>query len=123
MTDKPSILIVDDEHNIRVALARWFTLHGFEVEQAIDGIDAIEKFEAGRFDVITMDLEMPRMGGLDALKEIRSRDKDIPVLVVTGFSVDTAVALQHGAHRVLIKPLHLRELEAEVRQAMHDSAG
>ena len=116
--DKPSILIVDDEDNIRAALARWFSIRGFEVEQATDGADAIEKFGAGNFDVITMDLEMPRMGGLDALREIRKRDKDIPVVIVTGFSRDTEVAIESGADKVLLKPLHLRDLEMEVRQVI-----
>lgn len=118
--DKPSILIVDDEENVRTALARWFTLRGFHVVEAIDGLDAIDKFENGIFNVVTMDLEMPRMGGLDAIKEIRALNQDVPILVVTGFSRNAEVALQLGAAKVLHKPLHLHELEDEVRHVMGD---
>lgn len=116
--DKPSILIVDDEENVRTALVRWFNLRGFEVAQAGDGIEALEQLDAGQFDVITMDLEMPRMGGLEALLEIRKRNATVPILVVTGYPRDAEVALQRGAAKVLHKPLHLHELEREVREAM-----
>ncbi len=116
--EKPSILIVDDEDNIRAALVRWFTLRGFDVVEAIDGLDAVEKFKAGRFDVISMDMEMPRMGGLEALVEIRTIDDDIPIVFVTGFPRDAQLALDRGAAMVLHKPLHLRDLEEEVRGVM-----
>jgi CheY-like chemotaxis protein len=116
--ERPSILIVDDEENVRAALARWFSLRGFDVKEAIDGIDAIVKFGQGEYDVVTLDLEMPRMGGLDALKEIRSLNKTVPILVVTGYTRDAEIALERGAAKVLHKPLHLHELEQEVREAM-----
>ena len=93
LMEKPSILIVDDE-------------------------DAVEKFKAGRFDVISMDMEMPRMGGLEALVEIRTIDDDIPIVFVTGFPRDAQLALDRGAAMVLHKPLHLRDLEEEVRGVM-----
>ncbi len=116
--EKPSILIVDDEENVRTALVRWFNLRGFEVSEAGDGVEALEKLDGGQFDVITMDLEMPRMGGLEALLEIRNRNIEVPILVVTGYPRDAEVALQRGAAKVLHKPLHLKELEREVREAM-----
>ncbi len=116
--DKPSILIVDDEENVRTALVRWFNIRGFHVSQAGDGVEALEQLDAGQFDVITMDLEMPRMGGLEALLEIRNRGVEVPILVVTGYPRDAEVALQRGALKVLHKPLHLHELEREVREAL-----
>lgn len=121
--ERPSILIVDDEDNVRAALVRWFSLRGFDVVDAFDGLDAVEKFKSGRFDVVTMDLEMPRMNGLDALAELKKIDQKIPVLVVTGFPRDAEIALQRGAAKILHKPLHLHELESEVRQAMADVEG
>lgn len=116
--DTPSILIVDDEDTVRTALVRWFTLQGFRVEEAIDGIDAIEKFGAGTFDIVTMDLEMPRMDGLEALREIRNVDAQIPIIIVTGYPHDSDVAMLRGAYKVLQKPLRLRDLEDEVREAI-----
>ena len=115
---KPTILIVDDEVNIRSALVRWFELCGFEVTAAADGLEAVTLCESESFDVITLDLEMPRMGGLEALAGIRKIHPHTPVLVVTGFSRDTQQAVKAGALKVLTKPLRLRDLEAEVRGAL-----
>lgn len=112
---KPSILIVDDEANIRGALQRWFQICGFEVTSASDGLEAVILCETNRFDVITMDLEMPRMGGIQALTEIRKTHPLVPVIIVTGFARDTQLALRAGASKVLAKPLRLRDLEEEVR--------
>jgi len=115
---KPSILIVDDEANIRSALLRWFQICGFDVFSASDGAEAVALCESNRFDVITMDLEMPRMGGIQALTEIRKKHPDVPVLIVTGFARDTHLALKAGASKVLTKPLRLRDLEEEVRSVL-----
>lgn len=115
---KPSILIVDDEANIRSALLRWFQICGFDVFSASDGVEAVALCQSNRFDVITMDLEMPRMGGIQALTEIRKKHPDVPVLIVTGFSRDTQQALKAGASKVLTKPLRLRDLEEEVRSVL-----
>ena len=112
---KPSILIVDDEANIRGALFRWFEIRGFEVSSAADGIEAVSLCADNHFDVITMDLEMPRMGGIEALTAIRKTHPDVPILVVTGFARDAQQALNAGAAKVLTKPLRLRDLEEEVR--------
>ncbi len=120
--DKPRILIVDDEPSIRVALDRWFSLRGFDVEQAEDGQDALDKCRNHRYDVITMDLEMPRMGGLDAIVAIKKYLPDVPIVVLTGFMRDTENALSCGAAVVLTKPLRLRVLEAQVRELLMKSA-
>ncbi len=61
---------------------------------------------------------MPRMGGIQALTEIRKKHPDVPVLIVTGFSRDTQQALKAGASKVLTKPLRLRDLEEEVRSVL-----
>lgn len=119
---KPAILIVDDEANIRDALMRWFEMCGFDVTAAADGVEAVSLCAASQFDVITLDLEMPRMGGLEALAGIRRTHPKTPVLVVTGFSRDTHRAVQAGALKVLTKPLRLRDLEAEVRFALEHAA-
>lgn len=112
---KPSILIVDDEANIRGALLRWFQICGFEAFSASDGAEAVSLCEGNRFDVITMDLEMPRMGGIEALTAIRKTHPHVPILVVTGYARDAQRALNAGAAKVLTKPLRLRDLEDEVR--------
>jgi CheY-like chemotaxis protein len=110
-----SILIVDDEISIRSAMATWFKLRGFAVTEAVDGLDAVEQCGKAHFDVITLDLEMPRMDGLEALPLIRRALPDTPVLVVTGYPRDTEEAISRGASTVIIKPVTMRTLEEKVR--------
>jgi CheY-like chemotaxis protein len=112
---KPRILIVDDEASIRAALERWFTLRGFEVHQAADGQEAVAICGKSSFDVITMDLEMPNMGGIEATVEIKKLLPEVPIIVLTGYSKNADIAVQNGAAKVLSKPLRLKELETEVR--------
>ena len=114
----PSILIVDDEPNIRDALSRWFTLRGFRVEQAEDGLEAVEICELKHFDAITMDVEMPRMNGLDAIPLIKKDHPDTAILVLTGFAKNIHKAQELGANIVMTKPVRLRELEQEVRKLL-----
>lgn len=116
--EKPSILVVDDEANIRGTVTRWFEIRGFEVHEADNGLAAVALCGARTFDVITMDLEMPGMGGLDAIVAIRKLGLQSPILVMTGMPGDTRHALAAGATRILTKPLRLSELELEVRRIL-----
>jgi DNA-binding response OmpR family regulator len=110
----PKILIVDDEDSIRDALARWFTLRGYEVEKAEDGLAAVEKCAVSSFDIITMDLEMPRLSGMEAIERIRKTNPTVPIIVLTGYPNEAEEVLERGAAKVLTKPLRLRDLEEEV---------
>lgn len=112
-----SLLIVDDDASVRDALSRWFTMRGFAVTLACDGIEAIENAQNQAFDVVTLDLEMPRMGGLDALPRLRELLPHAPILVLTGYSRDSDDALKLGAVKVLYKPIRLHALEEELMAA------
>lgn len=112
------ILVVDDEAGIRDALARWLSLRGFDVTKAEDGQDAVEKCAAQRFDVITMDLEMPRLGGAEAISVIRQHRPEIPILVLTAFPQEAEEVLDAGAAKILNKPLRLLDLESEIRNVL-----
>ena len=116
--DKPCILVVDDEEHVRKALARWFRICGFDVDVADDGDVAVKMCTDTAYDIITMDLEMPRMGGVEAIDAIKHLHPDVPIIVLTGFSPDSEEAKNCGAAKILTKPLRLRDLEAEVRQAL-----
>lgn len=116
MDDKPRILIVDDEENIRYALRRWFEVCGFEVDLAEDGLAAVQKCAINDYAVITMDLEMPRMNGSEAIPEIKLYHPDVPIIVFTGYSDSSEDAALSGATTILSKPLSLRKLEEEVRR-------
>ena len=113
---KPRILIVDDEENVRKALQQWFQVCGFEVDIAEDGDIAVEKCTATEYDVVTMDMHMPRMSGTAAIAAIRVIRPEVPVIVFTGYYDNWDEAVQCGATKVLNKPMSLHDLEAEVRK-------
>lgn len=117
-----SLLIVDDDTNVRDALSKWFTMRGFAVTCAVDGVDAVEQASGGSFDLITLDLEMPRMGGLDALPELRSLQPGAKIVVLTGYSRDSDEALSRGAAKVLLKPMRLTALEEELLAILHGTS-
>jgi two-component system response regulator HydG len=116
LMEKPRILVVDDEENIRYALKRWFEVCGFEVDLAEDGLAAVQKCAVNDYAVITMDLEMPRMSGSEAISEIKIYHPDVPIIIFTGYSENSEDDTFSGASMVLSKPLSLRKLEEEVRR-------
>ncbi|HOZ49539.1 MAG TPA: response regulator [Candidatus Hydrogenedentes bacterium] len=114
--EKPRILVVDDEEAIRNTLHEWFDGCGFDVDRAKDGQEAVEKCERKRYDVITMDLNMPRMNGAEAMSRIKQRYPDVPIILFTGTPMDWEEVPLNSAAKVLVKPLKLRTIEEEVRR-------
>ncbi|HFZ8994232.1 TPA: acetoacetate metabolism transcriptional regulator AtoC [Citrobacter freundii] len=114
------ILIVDDEDNIRRMLATSFSLQGHETYCASDGEAALRLFTATPPDVVLMDIRMPGMNGIDALKTMRAQHPRIPVILMTAYAgVETAVeALRSGAFDYVIKPFDLDELTILIQRAM-----
>jgi len=115
---KPRVLVVDDEVNIRFALKRWFEANGFDVDVADDGDVAIDLCGNNDYDVVTMDLEMPRVNGRDAAAAIREMHPQLPVIVLTGYFPQAPDSSLENVTKVLIKPLSLHVLEDEVRKAI-----
>lgn len=118
---KPRILIVDDESTVRDALERWFSVRGFDADVARGGAEGVQKAGGERYAAVVMDLEMPEMGGVEATREIKALDPELPIVAVSGFSESVADVLEAGAAKFLSKPLRLAELEAEVRLIMRDN--
>jgi CheY-like chemotaxis protein len=116
------VLVVDDEENIRFALKRWFEAGGFDVDVAEDGVQAVEACQNHHYDVITMDLEMPRLGGKEAFVQIREIHPEIPVIFLTGYYDRLQDPIFQHAFKVLLKPISLHELEDEVRRAVDGAA-
>jgi EAL domain-containing protein (putative c-di-GMP-specific phosphodiesterase class I) len=113
------ILVVDDERDLLDVLATMLAETGWQVDTAGNGREALTLVDANRFEVILSDIDMPGMSGVELLREIRGRDLDVPVLLITGHPrVDTAVeALEHGALRYLRKPIRERDLLTAVEDA------
>jgi len=111
--NKIKILVVDDDTTHRLMLKATLAADGYAVTEAGDGEEAIEKLKQEFFDLVMLDLKMPKMGGLEALKHLKEINPGIPVLIMTAYaSVQTAVeALKQGAFDYLIKPLDMEEVK------------
>lgn len=111
------MLIVDDALFMRSTLKMMLTKAGYDVVgEATNGIEAIEKYKSIKPDIVTMDIHMPEMGGLDALKEIKQYDKDATIIMITaaGDQGHVMEAMQLGAVNFIVKPF----TEDTVRQVM-----
>lgn len=117
---KGRILIVDDDDSHRAMLKVNLSPIDYIISEAKDGIDAVKAVEEEFFDLILMDIRMAKMGGIEALKEIKRINPEIPVLIMTAYaSVKTAVeALKSGAHDYLTKPLDIEELKIAIAKCL-----
>lgn len=115
MTDT-TLLIVDDDPQIRDVLRIAFKQAGFAVEEAGDGAEALTKAKAGRFDLIVLDIGLPRMDGLQVCRALR-QESEVPVLFLTARDdeIDRILGLELGGDDYVTKPFSPRELLARVR--------
>lgn len=107
------VLVVDDDQGLRTALKGvLLSAQKYEVEEAFDGIDALEKVKKQPFDVVILDVDMPRLSGLEALKQIKALNPETIALIMTAFAtIDSAVqAVKDGAYNYLAKPVSGDEL-------------
>ncbi|MBZ5608023.1 MAG: sigma-54 dependent transcriptional regulator [Acidobacteriia bacterium] len=110
------ILVIDDEADIRESLDTLLSLDGYLVDLAENGTEGLRKSEAGNYDLILLDLMMSDLTGMEVLKEIRERDKETPVFMITAYgSVEVAVsALKAGANDYFSKPWDNEKLLIEI---------
>ncbi len=124
MQPQASVLVIDDEEVVRSLLAESLAADGFEVETAGSGRAAIEALRRRRFDLAITDLKMPGMDGIQTLRALKEADREIQVVVMTGYaSLDTAVgALKGGACDYIEKPFRPLEIGGVLRKAIGRSA-
>ena len=117
-----SILIVDDYVDALEAWRLFLRAAGFEVRTAADGVTALEEALANPPDLIVMDLELPRMSGLDVARVLRERDetRDIPLIVATGYSHAQVLAQSKdvGVDSVIVKPCDPDHLVSEITRLL-----
>lgn len=117
--DRTAILVVDDEENLRNLLSKILSDGGHVVETAADGEAALAKYKASRFDLVLLDLKLPKLDGMSVLRGIMEHDPDALVIIITAFStIDTAIeAIKLGAYHYVGKPFRPEELMIVVNQA------
>ncbi len=117
---RASVLIVDDEPAIRESLRMILEFEGYRVEEAINGLEALQKTRERPPDAILLDIRMPEMDGLETLKALRERGYEMPVLVLSGHAdVATAVeATRRGAFDFFEKPLQRERVLLSLRNAV-----
>src|SRR5712691_5224173 len=95
---KGRVLVVDDESDIRESLDALLSLEGYAVDQAQNATEGVRKLESRSYDLVLLDLMMPDRSGMDVLREVRERDRETPIFMITAYgSVEAAVnALKSG---------------------------
>ena len=119
------VLVVDDEEDIAAVLQDRLESYGFEVATAGTGLEALRKVSEEKFQGIFMDVKLPELDGMSALQEIRKRDREIPIIILTAFSNrELAVeAVARGANDYVLKPFDMAELKMKVQKAYHITLG
>jgi DNA-binding NtrC family response regulator len=114
------ILVVDDDADLRLTVSSALADNHYQVEQAQDGEEAVNRVRAGKYDLVLMDVNMPKMNGLEALKEMKAHDPALIVIILTAFSnVKGAIeATREGAYNYLEKPIKEENLVYIVNQAL-----
>ena len=119
-----TLLIVDDEPEIRAEMAEYFAGKGYRVEQAADGLEALERVEAVLPDAVITDLKMPRCDGFELIRRLRAAHAGLVIIAVCGTysheDLDRAGDL--GAQASLRKPIRLRELADTLRGLLDPAA-
>ncbi|WP_245966644.1 response regulator transcription factor [Sphaerisporangium album] len=122
--DAVRVLVVDDEPALREALHSSLTFEGYDVTLAKDGAEALETLAGGSYDLVLLDVMMPRVDGLTACRRLRAAGEEVPVLMLTARDAvgDRVSGLDAGADDYLVKPFELDELFARVRALLRRGA-
>lgn len=117
------ILVVDDEPSMREGLADNLIFEGYEVDMAVNGLNALESLGQSQYDLVILDVMMPEMSGFDVCKKMRSDGNQVPVILLTakGEEIDRVLGLELGADDYITKPFSLRELIARVKAILRRS--
>jgi DNA-binding response OmpR family regulator len=116
------ILLVDDEQSIQTLLSYPLRKDGYHVTSVLDGGEALQRFEEGRFDLVILDLMLPKIDGVEVCRQLRSRSQ-VPIIMLTakGSETDKVAGLEVGADDYITKPFSMREFRSRVKAALRRS--
>jgi DNA-binding response OmpR family regulator len=113
------ILLVDDEQAVQTLLTYPLRKEGYEVVAAVDGQQALERFAEQRFDLVVLDIMLPKLDGVEVCRRLRTRSQ-VPIIMLTakGDEIDKVVGLEMGADDYITKPFSVREFRSRVKAAL-----
>ena len=118
-TASARILLVDDEQSVQTLLSYPLRKDGYEVVTAIDGREALDRFAEQRFDLVVLDIMLPKLDGIEVCRRMRSRSR-VPIIMLTAKDdeIDKVLGLEMGADDYITKPFSVREFRSRVRAAL-----
>jgi len=118
-TDTPRILLVDDEESLQKLLSYPLRSDGYEVVAAQDGQEALDRFDEGQFDLVVLDVMLPRVDGFDVCRKLRARSA-VPIIMLTAKAeeFDKVLGLELGADDYITKPFSMREFRSRVKAVL-----
>ncbi|HKI66444.1 MAG TPA: response regulator transcription factor [Solirubrobacterales bacterium] len=116
------ILLVDDEQSVQTLLSYPLRKDGYHVTSALDGHEALERFAEARFDLVVLDLMLPKLDGVEVCRQLR-RTSQVPIIMLTakGSETDKVAGLEVGADDYITKPFSMREFRSRVKAALRRS--
>jgi DNA-binding response OmpR family regulator len=116
------ILLVDDEQSVQTLLSYPLRKDGYHVTSALDGREALERFTETRFDLVILDLMLPKLDGVEVCRQLR-RHSQVPIIMLTakGSETDKVAGLEVGADDYITKPFSMREFRSRVKAALRRS--
>ncbi len=119
MSTEPRVLVVDDNAGLLATFSLILKRRGYDVDMAEDGISALEKFDKNSYDVILMDIVMPRMNGVEAFRKIKTIDPAAKVILMTAYYDDDGIkkALEEGVYSAINKPVDIARLLDMIKEA------
>jgi DNA-binding response OmpR family regulator len=116
------ILLVDDEHSVQTLLAYPLRKDGYEVVSARDGREALDRFAEGRFDLVVLDIMLPKLDGIEVCRRLRGRSQ-VPIIMLTAKDdeTDKVLGLEMGADDYITKPFSVAEFRSRVKAALRRS--
>jgi DNA-binding response OmpR family regulator len=113
------ILLVDDEQSVQTLLAYPLRKDGYDVTSALDGREALDRFAEQRFDLVVLDIALPRLDGIEVCRRLRARSQ-VPIIMLTAKDdeIDKVLGLEMGADDYITKPFSVREFRSRVKAAL-----